>query len=1046
MITKKVTFKYINDGNKYFIDGERQPTLNLIKGETYIFDWSLAPTHPFRFSLTSGGTHNDGIEFLDGVIKNDKEYFTSIIVPQNIDTLYYYCKVHAGMGGKLNLINARSIRQTDFPKKGDDKKVSLRNSEYERFPLEFAQSVKEQTPEIWRAGGNIEGNRSFRILEDHIENGTYTETVIDKIKERESWTARHEKDGSQFVSGKLSPNLSNVAGVVALMKWLSVNPDLGVQGMKDVILELTKKLEGKKSRQVSGAVAKGIKNKVDQHNEDVKDSNKKWNPRSTVAKATKVFERGIGAYKTNPGSVRPNVSSPEQWAFARLNSWHFALKNGRFQGGKHDTDLLPEGHPQKTEKEKKAMAKTEKRDIQKIEENEDSITIQFSKSPNYEEMDRIIEDENKEVEDEKKTLPTDDDEEKSYYDDDKKDKKKPKNSLDVESKENPDDKEKDRSEDVNRLFRSAFLNKRKIDNEKRTAEFSFMSDEPVERDFGIESIDVTKSDMSFVSSGRAPLLLDHDTKAQIGVIEKAEIVDGKGRAIARFGKSQLANEVFEDVKSGIRQNISVGYLIKEMTKVEEEDEDESLGRDFFRVGIKPLEISMVSVPADTTVGIGRSLNKSTTITVKGDAMEKAKTEVTEPVVNKDQIQKTEMTRIREISAIGKKHNLQDLADSSVRDGHSVAEFKGLVLDKIGNSKPLDTDPNEVGLSAKENRRYSIANGIRASLTNDWSKAGFEREVSQEIEKQSGRTARGFFVPGDVFKRDLTQGTATAGGHVTPDVHRGDLFIDALRSTSVVQQAGATIFRGLKGDIKIPRLTTKGTVGFVAENSATSETNQAFDQVTMTERTLGGFVDLSRVLINNSDPSIEQIVRNDMTQQIGLKIDEVAFEGGGSNEPTGIIQTGSLPTVAIGTNGGAITYDATIDLIKEVAKNSALRGSLGYVATPEVIYQMRKTPKVSSTDSVMIMDNADQLNGYRVYQSSQLPKDLTKGSLSGTAHAMLFGNFQDLLIGYYSGLDVLVDPFTGSSAGTVRLNFFTGMDVAVRHINSFSAILDIDETA
>ena len=942
---------------------------------------------------------------------------------------------------------------TNFPKKGDDKKVSLRNSEYERFPLDFAQSVKEQTPEIWKAGGNIEGNRSFKILEDHIENGTYTQTVIDKIKERESWTARHEKDGSQFVSGKLSPNLSNVAGVVALMKWLSVNPDLGVQGMKDVILELTKKLEGKKSRQVSGAVAKGIKNKVDQHNEDVKDSKKKWNPRSTVAKATKVFERGIGAYKTNPGSVRPNVSSPEQWAFARLNSWHFALKNGRFQGGKHDTDLLPEGHPEKTVKEKKFMEKVEKRHIQKIEEDENSITIKFGKSENYEGMEReghddkedkgMHDDDHKEKgaheDDEQKNYHMDKDKEKSMHDDDEEDEDKDKKSM-------HDDKEKDRSENINKLFRSAFLNKRKVDDKKRTAEFSFMSDEPVERDFGIESIDVTKTDMSFVSSGRAPLLLDHDTKAQIGVIEKAEIVDGKGRAIARFGKSQLANEVFEDVKSGIRQNISVGYLIKEMDKVEDENDEKSLGQDFFRVGIKPLEISMVSVPADTTVGIGRSLNQTTTITVKGDAMEKAKTEVTEQVVNKDQIQKTEMTRIREISAIGKKHNLQDLADTSVRDGHSVAEFKGLVLDKIGNSKPLDTDPNEVGLSAKENRRYSIANGIRASLTNDWSKAGFEREVSQEIEKQSGRTARGFFVPGDVFKRDLTQGTATAGGHVTPDVHRGDLFIDALRDTSVVQQAGATVFRGLKGDIKIPRLTTKGTVGFVAENSATSETNQAFDQVTMTERTLGGFVDLSRVLINNSDPSIEQIVRNDMTQQIGLKIDEVAFEGGASNEPTGIIQTGSLPTVAIGTNGGAITYDATIDLIKEVAKNSALRGSLGYVATPEVIYQMRKTPKVSSTDSVMIMDNADQLNGYRVYQSSQLPKDLTKGSLSGTAHAMLFGNFQDLLIGYYSGLDVLVDPFTGSSAGTVRLNFFTGMDVAVRHINSFSAILDIDETA
>ena len=427
-------------------------------------------------------------------------------------------------------------------------------------------------------------------------------------------------------------------------------------------------------------------------------------------------------------------------------------------------------------------------------------------------------------------------------------------------------------------------------------------------------------------------------------------------------------------------------------------------------------------------------------------MDKAKDVAKKVEVNPDEIRKAELGRIREIEAIATKHNKRDFGNEAIKSGVSVAEFKGLMLDKIGTDKPLENDPTSIGLSNKEQKRYSIAKSIRASLSNDWSSAGFEREVSKEIEKQSGRTARGFYVPGDVFKRDLTQGTATAGGHVTPDVHRGDLFIDALRGQSVVQQAGATIFRGLKGDIKIPRLTTKGTVGFVAENSAVSETNQAFDQVTMTERTLGGFVDLSRVLINNADPSIETIVRNDMTQQIGLKIDEVAFEGGASNEPTGITQTSGIGDVAIGTNGGAITYDATIDMIKEVAQDNALAGSLAYAFTPEVVYQMRKTPKVSSTDSVMIMDNADQLNGYRVFQSSQLPKDLTKGSLSSTAHAGIFGNFADLLVGYYSGLDVLVDPYTGSSAGTVRLNFFTGMDVAVRHAESFCAILDIDETA
>ena len=138
MINKKVTFKYIGDGNKYFIDGVRQPTLDLIKGETYIFDWSLAPTHPLRFSETSNGTHNNGIEFIDGVIKNDNEYFTSIIVPQNIETLYYYCKVHSGMGGKINLVNARAVRQTNFPKAGDNE---IPNAKIDLRPIKALEKV-----------------------------------------------------------------------------------------------------------------------------------------------------------------------------------------------------------------------------------------------------------------------------------------------------------------------------------------------------------------------------------------------------------------------------------------------------------------------------------------------------------------------------------------------------------------------------------------------------------------------------------------------------------------------------------------------------------------------------------------------------------------------------------------------------------------------------------------------------------------------------------------------------------------------------------------
>ncbi len=271
---------------------------------------------------------------------------------------------------------------TNFPKQGDDKKISLRNSNYPLFDRRFAASIKKDDPKIWKAGGNIEGNNSYRLLLRALD-GDDSPAVLRKIKEREAWAARHFEDGSQFKSGDKAARPSNIAGVIAQMKW-GVIGTLGEQRMKDVVLEAIKYREGKESgsasqaqqdRQVSDAVEKGLREKVEKHNEEVGNVASK---RTTYRTLLAVFERGIGAYKTNPASVRPNVSSPEQWAYARVNSFLFALRNGRFQGGKHDTDLLPESHPLSS-KEEKAMKDKEDRHILNVNETDDSVIIEFAK-------------------------------------------------------------------------------------------------------------------------------------------------------------------------------------------------------------------------------------------------------------------------------------------------------------------------------------------------------------------------------------------------------------------------------------------------------------------------------------------------------------------------------------------------------------------------------------------------------------------------------------------------------------------------------------------
>jgi hypothetical protein len=265
---------------------------------------------------------------------------------------------------------------TNFPKAGDNKKISLRNSNFPQFDFDFAQIMANDMTangrKIWKAGGNIRGTEAFRLWEK-ARKGEETPAVLSWIKEREAWSARHTViDGNAFKDMKLEPNLSNVGGIVSLIKWGAINPDLGQRRMKDIILELTKKLEDRKTDNIiqpvsdehdieslmddihikapedgdiSARVKEVLSEKVKEHNEDYGETASK---RATLRMLEAVFKRGVGAYYNNPQSVRPNVSGPDQWAYARVNSFLFALRTGRFQGGKFDLDLLPKGHPLST--------------------------------------------------------------------------------------------------------------------------------------------------------------------------------------------------------------------------------------------------------------------------------------------------------------------------------------------------------------------------------------------------------------------------------------------------------------------------------------------------------------------------------------------------------------------------------------------------------------------------------------------------------------------------------------------------------------------------
>jgi len=356
-------------------------------------------------------------------------------------------------------------------------------------------------------------------------------------------------------------------------------------------------------------------------------------------------------------------------------------------------------------------------------------------------------------------------------------------------------------------------------------------------------------------------------------------------------------------------------------------------------------------------------------------------------------------------------------------------------------KPAPEDPR-IGMSENEVRQYSLVRAIRAAATGDWSQAGLEREASEAVAKHLRREPNGFFVPWDFMeRRDLVKGTPSAGGDLVATELMAQSFIDMLRNRLALRQAGITILSGLVGDLAIPRQTGGATTYWVAESGSPTESQQAVDQVALSPKTVGAYTDYSRKLLKQSSIDVEMFVRNDLAAQIALAIDQAGLHGSGaSNEPTGIANVTGIGLVSIGTDGGAPTWQHIVQLETEVAQDNADVGRLAYVTNAKVRGKLKVTEKASGTAQFVWGEGPTPLNGYRAIVSNQVRSDLTKG-VGTNLSAIFFGNWADLVLGMWGALDILVDPYTGGTSGTVRVIALQDVDFAVRHPESFAAILD-----
>jgi len=604
-------------------------------------------------------------------------------------------------------------------------------------------------------------------------------------------------------------------------------------------------------------------------------------------------------------------------------------------------------------------------------------------------------------------------------------------------------------------YRALDVARDSINSEARTVELAFSSEEPVDRSFGTEILDHSPTSVRIgrLENG-GPVLVDHNPTDQVGVVENVSIDgDRRGRVRVRFGRGQRASEIFNDVVDGIRRSVSVGYRIHEM---KQERVGKGAAPDVFRaVDWEPLEVSLVSIPADVTVGVGRTSGSDSAPVLVHQLREETPMENIQPAaapapapavdvrVLENDVRNRELDRVRGIRKLGDTFKVADMAERAIGDGVGLDQFRANVIEHLERTRPVPS--SEIGMSEREVKSFSFVRAIHA-LSNPTDRraqeaAAFEFEASRAAAEKLGRASRGITVPVDVLARDLLVGTSTAGGHtVQTDLMAND-FITLLRNRSYMMQV-ATVMSGLNGNVAIPRHTTAATAYWVAENGAPTESQQAFDQVTLTPKTVGAFTDFSRRLTLQSSIDVEAFVRNDLATILALEIDRVALHGSGaSNQPTGIASTAGIGSVAGGTNGAAPSWANIIALESAVAVANADVGNLAYCTNAKVRGKLKSVEKATNTGMFVFTEGSTPLNGYNAVITNQVASNLVKGTSGAVCSAIFFGNWRDLLIGMWSGLDLLVDPYTGSTAGTVRVVALQDVDVAVRHPESFAAMLD-----
>lgn len=607
------------------------------------------------------------------------------------------------------------------------------------------------------------------------------------------------------------------------------------------------------------------------------------------------------------------------------------------------------------------------------------------------------------------------------------------------------------------------LEVRKAEGEATRLSFSASSELPVERWFGVEILSHERGALKDdrLRRGAVPLLFNHNWDDPIGMVDRAELRDKKLVVDeAHLFDTARGREVAAMIDGGLR-NVSIGYQLIELSVGDRENDP------YIATQWELLEVSVVTVPADPTVGVGRSADAESkpvrirTISaapaarsvIRSDSVidqtnapagaaadievrENAQSSPSLPVAGKS-ASDLEADRRNAIVNLCRANRLDErIQHHWISTGASLGEIADdMVRIMAERSKLTPESPAMLGMEQAEVRRYSLTRALRASISGDWSKAGMELEAHKAVMgriNKAPRAANSFFVPLDVqraggMQRDMTVAGVSGSNYLVQTDNVPGSFIDMLRNRSVALRLGATRLSGLVGNVTIPKQTAASTAYWLAdEGTQITESQPTIGQVSLIAKNVAALTEVSHQLISQSAPSVEQLVMSDLAAVVALAVDVAILRGSGAaGQPQGIVGTAGVGSVT----GTSLASAGILEFQSDVAANNALMPGCAYVTTAAVAALLSQRPELPSTGTERLW-KGNLLDGslfnFPAMSSNQM-----------STATMLFGHWPSVILGEWGVLELMTNPYSDFTRGLTGLRAWYTCDVAVRHPGAFS---------